>query len=560
MLEAPRRLDRSSVPSSRSSARQSRPTCSAAWLVCASLFAGAATSGVAGGCAFEDFRGCDDAACGGADLNGGAGATAGSSGASSAAGGEANAGSDSGGSLGAGGEEAEGGSGGAGGSDVSAQCDLSKSALQETCRLTDELAVFVAPDGDDDARGTSAEPLGTLGAALEHARASNKIVAACRGAFEEPLAIAGRARVEIYGGLDCEHGWVPRAGERTLVAPAAGPGLVIEDADARVIVEGFAFQSRTPTAAGEHSIAARIARSRDVRLRDVTLAADDGADGAAGESIGFTWPMDSRDGSAARNAAGGDACSRSCPDGSVTIGGAGGDGDLDAAGNGSSARNGEPGAPPLGGGLGGVVSAECGTGAGRNGGSPDPLVAASGTGARTIGELDERGWHSAAGDPGANGGAAQGGGGGCGGVRAGGGGGGCGGCGGKGGGAGQGGGASIGLLSIDSTVWLEAVTVTAGDGGKGGDGAPGQSGELGGYGGNQWSPGGACPGGRGGAGGTGGTGGGGAGGISVGVLTLGGELQYFELQAVPGAAGDGGLGSDDIAKGAAGVSRALWFR
>lgn len=180
-----------------------------------------------------------------------------------------------------------------------------------------------------------------------------------------------------------------------------------------------------------------------------------------------------------------------CPDGSMTKGGKGGD----------LSFPGDDGTPMTLGGKGGMLSGSCGMAMGGDG---QPAVApTAGARAALLGSLTSTGWIPADGKDRTPGGPGGGGGAGI--------------LGGAGGGGGHGGGASIALACVSSKVALTASSLTAHDAGLGGTGAGSQSGQAqGGIGGNR--TGGACLGGNGGAGAKGGAGGGGAGGISIGVL------------------------------------------
>ena len=144
--------------------------------------------------------------------------------------------------------------------------------------------------------------------------------------------------------------------------------------------------------------------------------------------------------------------------------------------------------------------------------------------------------------------------------------GGSGGCGGEAGGAGQDGGASFGIFAVESTLRLEASTVTSdlggkgGQGGKGGSGGRGGNGALGtretcGMGPTQKALGGA--GGDGADGTDGGGGGGGAGGASYGAYCTESSFVAMESSFQAGASAFGGPGGSGGTGGEAGEGGAF---
>jgi hypothetical protein len=454
-----------------------------------------------------------------------------------------------GGSAGArGGTAGEDGSGGAGG--ATPACNITESPADESCLVSDAFAIFVrANEGSTMGAGTMGSPMPSLALAIEKAREDGKIVIACQDNFQEPLELSGADAgfaLRIYGGFSCTRAdavWV-HSGIPTVVATAApGPALRVQGA-AGLHIEDFDFSSVDASQDGESSIAAVVASSTDVVFRRVTFDAGEGMDGAAGASPPPPFAR-APDGHSGDGTTGGPA-QQSCTCGE-SVGGKGGN-----LGT-TSMVDGEDGEPELTeeggkGGQGGDTACSSGTP-----GAPG-ATAAAGKGATVPGTIENLTWVPSAGDPGQDGGTAQGGGGGGGGPTGGGGGGGCGGCGGKGGAAGQGGGASIGLLISDSVVTLYESTVRTSLAGDGGAGSPGQPGQAAGTGGSGIG----CPGGRGGAGGDGAPGGGGAGGISVGVVYEGNPPNLDEsFDYALGSAGLGGSGIG-ISAGVVGVSDKLY--
>jgi hypothetical protein len=452
--------------------------------------------------------------------------------------------------------------------------------------------VFAAPGATGD--GSRAQPFGSLQAAVDAAAAAGQPVYACAKEFAEALRVP--SGVAVYGGLDCDQGWVWTAGQRTTVRPAAAATAAgaseiaarLEAGAGTTVLADVDVIAPTGALAGVSSIAVLIEDTAAELARGAFTAGDgtagaagahatdpapDGASGAAGYGIctaGATNPAP-------------DAVSNACG-GQPSTGGQGGDGGpptgavLDGA-------NGTSGAPATGATLGlggqGQTTASCQAGGKGDDGGDGP----GGAGAKGPGALTTDGFSGADGKDGGDGKPGQGGGGGggargktlvqCPGAatinRAGatGGGGGAGGCGGARGGGGKAGGSSFAVLSLATpAVTLTDVTLHVGKGGPGGSGGDGQGGGNWGSG----APGGAgatganagCAGGDGGHGGQGGPGGGGQGGHAAGVaygkvapqgapaVSYAGGVPKPGLGGMPGAggaasgAGEAGQGGDLI--------------
>jgi hypothetical protein len=464
----------------------------------------------------------------------GGGATGGSSGTAGTAG------SSAGGAAGDGGESGTGASGNGGqagsGDPPPPTCD--PDALVDGCIPADD-ALYVSTSGDDDSDGTATAPLATIGAAVTLAASSGAPIFVCGGTFNEHVVVSDDD-IEIHGGFACPTGaapWRYDSTKRARLAPStAGYALQVTNVSGLTVTD-LELESADADAPGESSIAVFVSRSSDVAFTRVGITAGDGANGVDGVREGSNHTTDVLAGNNAMANAGGAVAACDCADGTTSVGGVGGSGDLSPTAGGA-------GSPDEGGGQPGTVGACNTVGTGANGGSPSALT--DGDGAMTLGTLTTSGWTPADGDPGLNGTPGQGGGGGAGATSGGGGGGACGGCGGKGGGAGTGGGAGIGLAAVRSEISLTAVTVATGDAGDGGAGIEGEGGQTGGVHGN--STGLACDGGNGGTGADGAAGGGGAGGISVGILSTpdstvtAAPTTTFDI-GMPGAAGPAAMGA-----------------
>ncbi|MBK9002248.1 MAG: hypothetical protein IPM35_41540 [Myxococcales bacterium] len=489
-----------------------------------------ATVGAFGGlvaCGGDDFDSCEaNATCppkdGGTGGAGGAGGTGGTSG----TGGTGN----TGGTGGQGG--ATGGSGGDGGT-----CDTTKSPSEEACLVSDANAVFVSPTGSATGAGTKADPLKSFADAVAKAKtAGHGRVIGCNGDYDEKLSLTSAADgIKIYGGFKCADWSYDATAKANLKPTTRGIVLTVDTLAAGATFEDVGFIAMPGADPGESSIAAFAKESGTISMKRVKLEAGKGVKGAAGTMTPFTYPAQTTlEGKSATGDTGAAFNQVTCPDGTKTTGGKGGDGGAGFSGGGG-------GQPALGGGLGGTAGAPC-TGAGMGGVGSNGVAVTPAAGAKSFGSIAIGGWSGAPGVDGTPGGPGQGGGGGAGDATSGGGGGGgagaCGGAPGKGGGAG---GSSIALLALGTTVTVDSSELVSTDAGDGGEGAAGQTGQqLGGAGGNKASFG--CVGGNGGKGADGGAGGGGAGGVSAGVVWKGKTPTLTATTPTLGNKGAKGLG------------------
>lgn len=440
-----------------------------------------------------------------------------------------------------------------------------KLPIDESC------GVFVSASRGEDgaASGAKVTPFKTLGAALSKARATTRRVYACAESFSEAAVIDGA--VEIYGGLDCNKGWlyVGATTKTSLTAqPAKVPLTLTKNTQGAKVLDVAVTAADAPAMSAGSSIAV-IADHAGVSFVRCDIKAGSGDAGLAGQTP--MTPIGPADDSPGSGEIKGYDGTKACTDtgGTPTAGGAQkknmycGDGDDSPiggyGGNGTVPQGGDGDSQTMSvttafGGKGQVDATwSCATiGQGKPG--IDGAVGEPGSGAKgdAIGTIDGSGYKGAPGAAGAGGKPGQGGGGG-GGAKgkagcfgASGGGGGTGGCGGNGGGGGGAGGASIAIVSVSAQLAFDTVNISVGHGGAGGNGASGQQGARGGNGGiggsgNGTSP--ACNGGNGGNGGTGGGGGGGRGGHAIGIAYSGGTPDtkgvMFLDKGAPGAGGKG---------------------
>lgn len=439
----------------------------------------------------------------------------------------------------------------------------------------DGCGVFVSSSaGSDDNPGTRALPVRSFAKAFALAQAGPLRVYACAELFDEPVEVP--AGIEVWGGLDCAHGWahVGATKKTTLAAEPEVIPLRLLGGAGRTILADVRAQAASATVPGGSSIAAMVMPEASVEILRAELIAGDGAVGAPGEKGGDGPAQGGHFGYTGSNACTADTVLGAPPAmttcGDVeTRGGSGGYGSDTDAGDGETGTP-EPAPNPQGAGVGGTgqtSASPCENGKeGAAGASGEDGHGAVGTGRITL-----AGWRGEPGADGSNGKPGQGGGGG-GGSRAGvaycsdpgakkggasGGSGAAGGCGGRGGTGGGYGGASIGLVSLSPDVTVRSTAIIAGDSGDGGAGGTGQDGGPGGIRGSggvgqNLSPDG-CDGGNGGKGGNGGDGGGGLGGASLGIAHLVGNPPLIDNVTIrTGAAGKGGPGGGPAAPWTAG--------
>ncbi len=509
------------------------------WLVTGGAVAAASVfSGCSGG-----FDSCTaDKNCGPYDGGGGGAGSAGNAehGGSGAGAGQSGAGAQGGSGSGAGGVSGMAGSAGEAGAAGSGvvPCDTTKTPTEEACLVSDAYAVFVAPNGKDTAAGTMEAPFATLTNAITMAGGS-KFVIVCDATYDEHVVVGDGA--VVYGGFSCTGGkWATEAGAPLFKPSDAGPALKIDGVSKSVAIETVNFEVPDAKVPGGTALAALVNASPSVTLRNVSLTAGAGMDGADGTLELFSYvPQASLNGDAESAAGvGGAEKDCACQATLMSVGGGGGppasSGQAGAKG-GPDHSGGQPGTPD---------NNDCATGGtGKKGG--DATAASASSGATTLGTLSGAGWQPTSGVDGANGSPGQGGGGGASLNNQGhGGGGGCGGCGGNGAKAGQGGGGSIALVAFDSPVVLDGCILAAKDAGSGGAGHAGQPGQtLLGAGGSVVSSINSCPGGNGGKGGDGAASGGGAGGVSAGIVWKGANAPTVtNTTTTTGKAGAQGIG------------------
>ncbi len=456
--------------------------------------------------------------------------------------------------AGGGGQGGQGGdnTGGAGGG-VPAGCDLVEGEA-----VGAECGVFVKAEATGD--GTEGSPYGTIQDAVDNIKTATRIYVCGGDTFDGSIELPGG--VSLYGGLSCAD-WTFAAAnpQPTIAGDSDVPALSILEPGGNT-VDSIKVHGAPAVVPGGSSIGALVGANATAHLERCSLGADKGAAGAAGEpQTKAATPAAANGGSgnagcsgSTSSVVGGEPGVLTCQ--SVSVDGGGG-------GNGQNSSNGGTGSPghPAGpNNIGGKEETQGAPTACGNGGEGDPgMHGDPGPGAldSDLGLLEGTSFTGAAGATGLGAGTpGQGGGGGgganqCTGAGPSGGGGGAGGCGGLPGNGGGGGGGSFALVSIQATVTLTDVRLSADDGGTGGQGDAGQEGMDGGAPGGADSANGACAGGPGGKGGQGGAGGGGRGGPSVGIAYVGDApteegtimIDVAETPAAGGTGGNGGPGN-----------------
>lgn len=448
-------------------------------------------------------------------------------------------------------------------SSISTECDPLK--LAQGASIDATCGVFVEP-GKTGGDGTQGNPFGTLAEALVGTTTNALPIYVCATgvSLNEPAVLTKNER--LLGGLTCGD-WKATTTKTPWTAGANEVPLRLDHATS-VLVQGFAITAapamgvEMTSLQGRSSIAV-VADTATATFDSVDITAGAGAKGGdgmdqVGKAPGRQSDMMSFDGHVGGgcNMPGGAAQDyMTCPaGGGTTEGGKGGDGgNLTGLGGGA-------GAPALGGGAAGAgdtgaMGWDCMANSGLGGFGTSGMNGTPGTGGNAAGTLSATSYSGDPGGPGGVGGIGQGGGGGggrkksidgCSTTGASGGSGGAGGCGGLGGAGGGAGGASIALVSVNATLTLSNVHLTAAQGGGGGAGGDGQLGGNGGAG--AFGGGSACKGGDGGKGGDGAGGGGGKGGPSIGLASVGPApaIDAANITAAGPASAGGAAGGGNI--------------
>ncbi|HEY3452579.1 MAG TPA: putative metal-binding motif-containing protein [Myxococcales bacterium] len=400
-------------------------------------------------------------------------------------------------------------------------------------------ALFVRPATGNPANdGSASAPLDSLDTAISRLPASGKkyIYLTASGSYQRSAAIVLGNGQGIFGGFD--EAFSRAVGTSTVHRLGSGTSDHLVAIDGNDLVDptylmNLSVEMDRPSAPALHAVGLRCKHCPGLRLTNMTIAASQGADGAAGSNgasynLGAVCPTQPLGGiagfgSICNPTAGGKGWDAGVSGGPTgwRMGGAGG-----AAGTASSLA-GKPGS----------VGTSCSTLlAGGAGGKKGTSVDATAELRWVRGALAGPGKGDCNGSGGGGGGGSYS----CSLPGFPGSGGGAGGCGGGQGGAGAPGGTSIGMLVWNSTgMVLDTVTVRGGGGGRGGQGG---SGGFAGGGGTPTAP--SAGGGAGGIGGNGAGGsggGGGAGGSSFAIVRDSGTtFTATKLTESEGSAGGGG--------------------
>ena len=353
-------------------------------------------------------------------------------------------------------------------------CDPTKPPHDESCVIDDAFGIFVSPAGSDANPGSKSAPVRSIGHGMDLAKAAAKRVYICAGSYPEQLVVGtSRDGVNVYGALDCAT-WTYGAANKVVVAPAqSGYALEIRRPADGGDVRGHRVRcaERERGVQGASSVAVFVSGSQNVALHRVTMVAGSGTDGMPGPPQGpsdwYGTPPDYSElnGISAGDAGGAPSTTCTCADQASSIGRSGRWPDEHSHACCRTA----------------LVRRRRGRGGGherhpmqlawrRSATAAMHRLPLADTPSTSLGACSATGWTPGVGVPGANGKPGQGGGGGGNGTLSSGSGGSgaCGGCGGWGGKGGQGGGASIALLSFQSSITLAGCSLTAKAAGNGG--------------------------------------------------------------------------------------------
>jgi hypothetical protein len=151
--------------------------------------------------------------------------------------------------------------------------------------LTDELGIFVASNGLDNADGTHAHPLAKIQAGIDKAKTVGKRVYVCAGTYKESLVIADS--ISVIGGLDCTNNeWRTGTGVSRIESPTS-PAMRAKDIKSATRLEGLDVNAPNATAPSgssigllaDHATALVVARTK-ITAGNATKG-DDGTEGTA---------------------------------------------------------------------------------------------------------------------------------------------------------------------------------------------------------------------------------------------------------------------------------------
>ena len=256
--------------------------------------------------------------------------------------------------------------------------------------------------------GTKTSPLNSIAAAIALAEpeggATPKRVYVCAGTYDETVTIdSSHDKVKVYGGFTCANGVWTYTGDLPKLAPST-TGVVVTMTNltsalfADMEIDAQSAPSTPPStgsAPGASSIAVTVSNSSGVEFRRSKIVAGNGQPGADGVLVPYTFPsaMDLH-GNAGSGGTGGAAKVFTCPGGTTTTGGKGGD---------SPAGDGSPGLPDLGLGLSGSGTT-CAAGSAWGAPMVDPgknaTAAGNAAGAQTPGAFMKRPGNPPEGRPG----------------------------------------------------------------------------------------------------------------------------------------------------------------
>jgi hypothetical protein len=153
--------------------------------------------------------------------------------------------------------------------------------------LTENFGVFVATSGAPNAEGTRAQPLASIQAGLERAKATGKRLYVCSGTYKESVTFQNGT--SMTGGFDCVGTAWTRSGARSKIESPTSPALRAIDIATPTRVEGFEVTAPDGTPQNPSSIVLIAERAGGLQFFNTRLIAGVGALGADGvEGIQLT--------------------------------------------------------------------------------------------------------------------------------------------------------------------------------------------------------------------------------------------------------------------------------